>query len=77
VDEVRDRSQFSFDLIARNRFLFGSGDDIIADIKQWSVRTGADYLAIRMRHPGGPPHDAVMEAIARFGDEVLKTLSPP
>jgi len=75
VDEVKDRDQFSFDLIARNRFLFGSGDDIIADIKQWSVRTGADYIAIRMRHPGGPPHDAVMEAIARFGDEVIKTLS--
>jgi alkanesulfonate monooxygenase SsuD/methylene tetrahydromethanopterin reductase-like flavin-dependent oxidoreductase (luciferase family) len=76
VDQVKDRDRFSFDLIARNRFLFGSGDDIVADIKQWSARTGADYLALRMRHPGGPPHDAVMEAITRFGNEVVRSLSP-
>lgn len=77
IDEVRDRSRFTFDLIARDRFLFGSADDIAADIEQWSALTGADYLALRMRHPGGPPHTAVMEAIARFGEEVIKPLSGP
>lgn len=71
VDEVRERARFTFDRIARDRFLFGSGADIVADVREWSRATGADYIAVRMRQPGGPSHAAVMEAIARFGAEVI------
>ncbi len=43
-------------------------------MRRWSEITGADYIAVRMRHPGGPPHDAVMDAIARFGEEVINAV---
>lgn len=71
VDDIKDRDNFTFDLVSRDRFLYGSGEDILADIKHWSELTGADYIAVRMRHPGGPSHAAVLEAIARFGEEVI------
>ncbi len=74
VNEVRERDRFSFDLISRDRFLYGSGKDIVTDVQRWSEITGADYIAVRMRHPGGPPHGAVMEAIARFGEEVINAV---
>lgn len=75
VDEVRDRKDFTFDLVARDRFLYGSGADIRADLGYWSEQTGADYVAVRMRQPGGPPHAAVLEAIKRFGAEVIAPLA--
>jgi alkanesulfonate monooxygenase SsuD/methylene tetrahydromethanopterin reductase-like flavin-dependent oxidoreductase (luciferase family) len=74
VDEVADRADFTFDRLAPGRFLFGSPEDIRAEVTDWCDRTGADYLALRMRHPGGPGHAAMLEAIARFGAEVITPL---
>jgi hypothetical protein len=32
---------------------------------------GADYFLIRFRHPGGPPHERVLEALELFGRDVI------
>ena len=32
---------------------------------------GADYFLIRFRHPGGPAHPQVLEALELFGREVI------
>jgi alkanesulfonate monooxygenase SsuD/methylene tetrahydromethanopterin reductase-like flavin-dependent oxidoreductase (luciferase family) len=71
IDEVVDRADFTFERLAPGRFLFGSGDEIRAMVAEWEAVTGADYMALRMRHPGGPGHEATLEAIARFGAEVI------
>lgn len=65
------REGFTLDRVAPGRFLMGSGAEIRAEVASWAEATGADYLALRFRHPGGPPHAAVLEALARFGDEVI------
>ncbi len=77
VERVRAREQFTFELVARDRFLYGSGQDIVEDLRHWRSLTGAEYLAVRMRHPGGPGHAAVVEAIARFGAEVIAPMNEP
>jgi alkanesulfonate monooxygenase SsuD/methylene tetrahydromethanopterin reductase-like flavin-dependent oxidoreductase (luciferase family) len=71
VDEVVDRADFTLDRLAPGRFLFGSADEVKATVQEWSEITGADYIALRMRHPGGPTHEQTLEAIARFGAEVI------
>ena len=71
VDDVVERADFTFDRLAPGRFLCGSGDDIISTIGEWQESTGCDYLALRFRHPGGPGHPATVEAIRRFGAEVI------
>lgn len=71
VDEVHDRADFTFDRLAPGRFLVGSGDDIRSQVSAWEAETGAEFMALRIRHPGGPGHDATMEAIRRFGEEVI------
>ena len=71
VDEVREREAFTLDRLGGDRFLYGSGADVRADVADWVERTGAELMVLRMRHPGGPGHEATMEAIARFGAEVI------
>ena len=66
------REGFTLDRVAPGRFLMGSGAEIRSEMASWAEATGADYLALRFRHPGGPPHEAVLEALARFGAEVIK-----
>lgn len=75
VDEVRDRSDFTPELVAPGRFLYGSGADIREEVTRWAEITGCEYIALRMRQPGGPGHEATLEAIARFGEEVIAPLS--
>jgi hypothetical protein len=72
LDDVRDRDAFTFDRLAPGRFLVGSGADIRADVEEWREVTGAELMVLRLRHPGGPGHDETMEAIARFGAEVIQ-----
>jgi len=74
VDEVRDRAAFTFDRLAPGRFLYGSGSDILSTVDEWTSLTGCEYMALRMRHPGGPGHAATLEAVARFGHEVITPL---
>ena len=62
------------DLVAPGRFLYGDGADLRAEIADWRERTGAEYLALRMRQPGGPGHEATLTALARFGEEVIKPM---
>jgi len=71
VSEIASREDFTADRVAPGRFLFGSGADIRAELSDWRKRTGCSYVAIRMRQPGGPSHERTMEAIARFGQEVI------
>ncbi len=77
VDEIRTKADFTAEVVAPGRFLYGSGAEVRADVEQWAALTGCEYLALRMRHPGGPSHEATLEAIARFGAEVIEKLATP
>ena len=33
-----------------------------------------DYLILRVRQPGGPPHERALEAIRNFGESVIPRL---
>lgn len=68
---LSSREQFTLDRVAPGRFLYGTAEEVRATASAWAEQTGADYLALRLRHPGGPSHAATLEAIARFGAEVL------
>lgn len=71
VDEVKERANFTLDRLAPGRFLYGSPSEVVDTLGEWGEITGADYVALRMRHPGGPSHAETLEAIRRFGTEVI------
>ena len=74
VHEVRDRADFTLDRLGPGRFLYGSPDEVRATVGEWREITGADYLALRFRHPGGPSHEETLEALRLFGSEVIAPL---
>ncbi len=77
VDEIVSREDFTLDRIGPGRFLYGSPETVRDLVVDWCGRTGADYLALRMRHPGGPGHARTLTAIEQFGAEVIGPLGGP
>jgi alkanesulfonate monooxygenase SsuD/methylene tetrahydromethanopterin reductase-like flavin-dependent oxidoreductase (luciferase family) len=73
LGEVADRADFTLDRLAPGRFLYGAAEEVRATVEEWAAITGADYLALRFRHPGGPTHEQTLEALRRFGAEVIAT----
>lgn len=60
------KDDLTLERMAPGRFLYGSEDEVRATAADWIERTGADYIAVRMRHPTGPGHEATLRAIERF-----------
>jgi alkanesulfonate monooxygenase SsuD/methylene tetrahydromethanopterin reductase-like flavin-dependent oxidoreductase (luciferase family) len=75
VEQVREREAFTLEVLAPGRFLFGGPREVRDLAGEWLERTGADYIAVRMRQPTGPGHEATLAAIERFGREVIAPLS--
>jgi alkanesulfonate monooxygenase SsuD/methylene tetrahydromethanopterin reductase-like flavin-dependent oxidoreductase (luciferase family) len=74
VDEIRSREDFTLDRVAPGRFLYGSPEEVRQTARDWFARTGADHIAVRLRHPTGPSHTETLAAIERFGREVIGPL---
>ena len=71
VDDAVDRENFTLDKLAPGRFLYGSPEEIRAEVEEWRELTGCEYLALRFRHPGGPTHardDGGAAPLRRRGD---------
>jgi alkanesulfonate monooxygenase SsuD/methylene tetrahydromethanopterin reductase-like flavin-dependent oxidoreductase (luciferase family) len=71
----RTREDFTLDPVAPGRFLYGTPEDVRTTARDWFERTGADYMAVRLRQPGGPTHAEATVAIERFGREVIGPLA--
>ena len=70
VDEV-DREAFTFERLAPRALpLRVRAPTSSPTLKTGRTRTGAEWMVLRMRHPGGPRHEETLEAIRRFGAEV-------
>jgi alkanesulfonate monooxygenase SsuD/methylene tetrahydromethanopterin reductase-like flavin-dependent oxidoreductase (luciferase family) len=74
VNDIQSRDDFTLERLAPGRFLYGDGDEVRETAKRWLDQTGADYMAVRMRHPTGPSHADTLVAIERFGQSVIEPL---
>ncbi|HZO80425.1 MAG TPA: LLM class flavin-dependent oxidoreductase [Candidatus Binataceae bacterium] len=74
IKNVKSEEQWTFDVAAPNRFIAGSPKDCLQQLQMWQKEVQPDYLVLRMRHPGGPSHERVKQAISTFGREVLPKL---
>lgn len=77
VDKIQGRDDLSLERLGPGRFLFGDPEEVRETARDWFVATGADYLAVRMRHPTGPTHEETLAAIELFGREVITQLGSP
>jgi alkanesulfonate monooxygenase SsuD/methylene tetrahydromethanopterin reductase-like flavin-dependent oxidoreductase (luciferase family) len=75
VGDVADRADFTLERLAPGRFLYGSGAEVRTLAEEWLARTGAGYMAVRLRHPTGPSHEQTLQAIESFGRDVIGALA--
>ncbi len=76
VARTRDEAvrEYEAALLSTHRYYWRHGS-YYPDIKKEEdldlKRISADYFLIRFKHPAGPPHAKVMEALKLFGEEVI------
>lgn len=71
VKDLKPGGEFPLQVAKRDRFILGSAKDCIGQIERWRAEVGIDHFVLRFRHPTGPPHAKVLEAIGRFGETVI------
>ena len=71
LDSVESSRDLTLEAIAEDRFVIGTVDDVVRDLRRYRDEVSADRVVLRLGHPAGPPHEAVMEAIEVIGREVI------
>ena len=56
--------------LARDRFLLGTADDMVSEIKRYEAELGVDYMIFRMQWPG-MPHQQLLHQIEIMGQDVI------
>jgi alkanesulfonate monooxygenase SsuD/methylene tetrahydromethanopterin reductase-like flavin-dependent oxidoreductase (luciferase family) len=74
LKDVHRAEDLTFRAAARDRLIAGSPGDCLEQLLKWKQEIRPDYLIIRLRQPGGPPHERALEAIRIFGDSVISRL---
>jgi len=69
--EIDSPSELEFERLREDRFIFGSPEDCIEAIEECYETLGATHFALRFRYAEGPSHEETMDAIERFGNEVI------
>lgn len=69
--DIKQEGELDLKRIGLERLILGSPQDCVERIRTWNAEIGADYFLIRFKHPAGPPHAKVMEALRLFGEEVI------
>jgi probable F420-dependent oxidoreductase len=69
--DIKKEEELDLKRIGLDRLILGSPEDCAERVRAWNAEIGADYFLIRFKHPAGPPHAKVMEALRLFGEEVI------
>lgn len=71
IADVRVPEDINYDMLAPDRVLAGSPEEVTVSLASAQERLNPDVVALRFRYPGGPSHTATLGAIRRFGERVL------
>ena len=72
----RSWEELPFEELIDNRMIVGDPEHCRGEIGRWVERTGADYFLLRFSHAGAPSSSLVLDAIVRFGREVISQVTP-
>ena len=73
--DIKNEEDLTLQRISLERLILGSPDDCVERIRTWHREVGADYFLIRFRHPAGPDHAKVLQALSLFGEAVIPRFS--
>ncbi len=65
---------WNFDRLAKNRFILGSPEECIDQIKEYDERLGATYMLVRFDWTPGLEQDEILQSMRLFGEKVIQKL---
>jgi alkanesulfonate monooxygenase SsuD/methylene tetrahydromethanopterin reductase-like flavin-dependent oxidoreductase (luciferase family) len=66
--------RWAFDRLAKNRFILGSPEECIDQIKEYESRLGINYMLVRFDWTPGLPQDEILQSMRLFGEKVIQKL---
>ena len=73
---MSDPSELSwaFDRLSKGRFILGSPEECVEQIKEYKNRLGTDYILPRFDWTPGLPQDEILKSMRLFGEKVIQKL---
>jgi alkanesulfonate monooxygenase SsuD/methylene tetrahydromethanopterin reductase-like flavin-dependent oxidoreductase (luciferase family) len=65
---------WTFDRLAKNRFVLGSAEECIDQIKEYEGRLDATYMLVRFDWTPGLPQEEILQSMRLFGEKVIQKL---
>jgi alkanesulfonate monooxygenase SsuD/methylene tetrahydromethanopterin reductase-like flavin-dependent oxidoreductase (luciferase family) len=65
---------WAFDRLAKNRFILGSPEECIDQIRQYDTRLGTNYMLVRFDWTPGLPQEEILASMRLFGEKVIRKL---
>jgi alkanesulfonate monooxygenase SsuD/methylene tetrahydromethanopterin reductase-like flavin-dependent oxidoreductase (luciferase family) len=65
---------WNFDRLAKDRFILGSPEECIDQIKEYEQRLGATYMLVRFDWTPGLPQEEILASMRLFGEKVIQKL---
>jgi alkanesulfonate monooxygenase SsuD/methylene tetrahydromethanopterin reductase-like flavin-dependent oxidoreductase (luciferase family) len=65
---------WNFDRLAKNRFILGSPQECIDQIKEYEERLGATYMLVRFDWTPGLEQDDILTSMRLFGEKVIQKI---
>jgi alkanesulfonate monooxygenase SsuD/methylene tetrahydromethanopterin reductase-like flavin-dependent oxidoreductase (luciferase family) len=65
---------WAFDRLAMNRFILGSPQECIDQIKEYEARLGTNYMLVRFDWTPGLPQEEILTSMRLFGEKVIQRL---
>ncbi len=63
---------WAFDRLAKNRFILGSPEECIDQIKEYESRLGTSYMLVRFDWTPGLPQEEILASMRLFGEKVIQ-----
>jgi alkanesulfonate monooxygenase SsuD/methylene tetrahydromethanopterin reductase-like flavin-dependent oxidoreductase (luciferase family) len=75
-EAMSDPSELSwaFDRLSKGRFILGSPEECIEQIKEYESRLGVDYILPRFDWTPGLPQQEILNSMRLFGEKVIQKL---
>lgn len=64
--------KWEFDRLAKNRFILGSPEECLDQIREYEDRLGTDYMLVRFDWTPGLPQEEILTSMRLFGEKVIQ-----
>ena len=65
---------WAFDRLAKNRFILGSVEECVDQVKEYQQRLGTNYMLVRFDWTPGLGQEDILASMRLFGEKVIQSI---